>query len=316
MTSEISVCIPTYEQFGKGHLKLKQLFDSILMQDCVKKVEVCVSDNSAKENKGIQELVKEYEKKLTIKYFRNTKTFGVSNNTNAAIKMASTDMIKIMYQDDYFVHKAALSEFIAGLEKSHWCICDSNHVKDTGTIINKVTAKCDVKKLGSGVNPIGMPSVIGFKKTKLVFDNRLKTLLDIKFYLDLFNTYGEPHIINKVLVAQRIWDSSVSSIQSKEVKKDELKERVGASAIKGDAGAKKTNRPVDEGDKKPVVIEHLDAILVDHSQRLPMTLEQAKEFVKSSLPLWEISHEKDEENTIFSVTKGQETYYLSPIKLM
>jgi glycosyltransferase involved in cell wall biosynthesis len=115
----ISVCIPTHEQSGYGEEYLRALLDSIALQRGVE-LEVVVSDNS-RDNK-LRKVCQGYAHTLGIKYVRNRRKIGISNNTNNAIAKATSDKIKIMYQDDLLVSPVALRRFEECLARKAWAV--------------------------------------------------------------------------------------------------------------------------------------------------------------------------------------------------
>lgn len=189
----ISICIPAYEQ-GEGHATLEKLLQSIQMQS-FKEYEICVSDNSG----TFQDLCIKYG----ARWQHNNKTFGVSANTNAAIDMATYDCIKIMYQDDWFITDC-LHEFITDT----WKVSASTHYFESGKRINQYPDF--IRTMSTETNCLGMPSVISFNKCKVRFNEDLKMVLDLDFYFQLFNIYGQPKIIKGHNIAQRIWNKQQS----------------------------------------------------------------------------------------------------------
>ena len=99
----ISVCIPCYEMSGEGHKYLEHNLNQLLIQD-FKNFEVIVSDQS--KNNEIKVLCDRYKNSLNLKYYPNTDgKKQASANTNYAMKKASGDIIKILFQDDYLFSK-------------------------------------------------------------------------------------------------------------------------------------------------------------------------------------------------------------------
>jgi glycosyltransferase involved in cell wall biosynthesis len=201
----ISICIPTYEQQGHGAFMLSQLLESIRSQTFTD-YEIVISDNSC--DRGIFREVMRWD--LPIRYVINNNR-GVAVNTNNAIRHADSDNIKIMYQDDLFLHDDALFLFSEKMEG--WVASYSHHINGEGTIFNDVYPSFNGQYLNR-FNKIGMPSVTGFRHQKgLWFDERLKTMLDVEFYHKLYNLYGQPRVIRKFVVGQRIWDGCISNNQ-------------------------------------------------------------------------------------------------------
>ncbi len=206
-----SIVIPTYEQMGKGHIVVKQLLDSIASQRCKHPYEVVISDNS--NNNKIEKVAMKYDDFFDLKYVRNTVGYGVSNNTNNAIDNAKYSIIKPMYQDDVLLDEHALNKFCEGIKNHGWVVSDSYSVD--AKLKKKFTIKAtfDPKCLTS-YNPIGMPSVIMFRRNGLRFDPALKTMLDLYFYHQLFAEYGSPAFIDKPIVGQRLWENQISNNQA------------------------------------------------------------------------------------------------------
>jgi glycosyltransferase involved in cell wall biosynthesis len=70
---KISICIPTWEQYGRGVEFLKNNFEQILKQT-YKDFNVIISDHSKDDN--IKSLCENYSSQIKIKYFKNENHFG------------------------------------------------------------------------------------------------------------------------------------------------------------------------------------------------------------------------------------------------
>lgn len=211
MRPAVSICIPTYEQNGVGAKHLRQLLYSI---PTGYPLEIIVSDNS--DSDVIQNMVKDLnENEESFRnwiYYERNPVKGAVPNTNHAINRATGDIIKLMYQDDFFTEENSLEEFVHALETSdkHWCISDSWWVGEEGNKLREFRARCD-RQINPNRNSIGMPSVIAFKKTDIRFDPQFQRSFDIEFYFSLFKKYGKPAHIKKPLIAQRIHKNSLSA---------------------------------------------------------------------------------------------------------
>lgn len=203
----ISVCIPTFEQYGFGVHYLTQLLNSIVPQKGT--FEVIISDNS--KDDSIKTLCALYQDRLPLKYFHNP-IIGISANTNNAIEKASYSKIKIMYMDDLLMDNYALAHFSEALNKSEWVTSNSYRLDGNGKhgLIKRPTYTPGIIQ---GYNTIGMPSVVGFRKNSFRFDENLKTLLDCEFYYFMHKNYGFPALIEKPIVGQRYHVNSTSSKQ-------------------------------------------------------------------------------------------------------
>lgn len=159
---------------------------------------------------------------MDIKYIRNTKLLGISNNTNNAIKNASCDKIKIMYMDDILLEDNALLYFREVLRNNTWAVCYSKHIDMNEKVLKLKQPHWTKEILKGEYNSIGMPSVMGIRKNEFEFDPKLKTLLDCEYMWLLHRKYGPPAIIPKYLVGQRIWKKSTSNVQGS-LKNEEYK---------------------------------------------------------------------------------------------
>ena len=213
MDKGISICIPTYEYDGMGGLFLTELFESILKQD-FKDYEVCVSDHSVDDE--IEKLCKEYRNSFPMVYYRNIYDRDNSPaNTNCAIDLAQREIVKIMFQDDWFYSDSALSLISRSMNKT-WLVCGCNHFhggKFTRTMIPRWNDKIFER------NTISSPSVLTIKGDVADrFDTELIMKMDVDYYYRLYQLYGEPVIIDEPLITNRLHNKQISA-QYKRMKK-------------------------------------------------------------------------------------------------
>lgn len=199
----LSICIPAFEQYGKGVTTLTALLESLKNQKGL--FEVIVSDNS--EGDAIKNVCDKYN----VSYYHNP-VRGVSANTNYAISKAKYAAIKVMYQDDLALSNDMVNEFAYALSFNNWVVSNGNRIDDIGKV-GKPIHPVYTDGIINGKNTIGMPSVTGFIKPPFQFDTKLKTLLDCEFYWQLHKFYGKPYIIKKNLIGSRYWDYSTSRQQ-------------------------------------------------------------------------------------------------------
>lgn len=157
---KVSICIPYYDKMDNAEFFMNRCLDSIKKQTYT-----------------------DYEVVIT-------KEGTMAQNSNSAIKAARGDIIKILYQDDYFESEHALQTIVDAF-RGGWlatgCLHDYN-----GSLINPHMPEWtdDIEK---GNNKIGSPSVIAFEnKEPLLFDETLGWLLDCDLYKRLYERYGEP----------------------------------------------------------------------------------------------------------------------------
>lgn len=207
----ISICIPTYEMGGQGHMFLKKSFE-ILTNQTFKDFNVIVSDHS-KDN-FIEGLCVQYENKLNIKYYKNTEKRGSSSaNINNAIKNADGKLIKILFQDDFLFNERSLEEIVKNFdtEKDNWLVTACTHSKDGVNFFNPIYPIYN-NLIHLGKNTISSPSVLTIKnENPLFFDENLLWLMDVDYYKRCYNKFGNPKIINEINVVNGIGLYQVSS---------------------------------------------------------------------------------------------------------
>lgn len=108
---KISVLVPLYntpESF------LKAMIESVQAQT-YRNWELCLADGSDKENSYVGEICKKYaDGDKRIKYERLERNLGISENTNACIRMATGEYIALFDHDD-LLHPSALYEVMRAI---------------------------------------------------------------------------------------------------------------------------------------------------------------------------------------------------------
>lgn len=202
MPKTISVCIPTYEYSGKGVAFLKTLFKSIRAQK-FKDYEVIISDHSL--NDDIRILC-DRQKKFDVRYFRNNHKRGsIAANTNFAIENSSGKIVKIMYQDDFFISKDALEKIVNFFHQHDikWMFHGFAHAKNKWRITRPMVPEWTTNLL-IGDNLLGSPSCLAFLNSAgLYMDDHLKLLVDTELYYRMQLTHGMPAILPDILIANR-----------------------------------------------------------------------------------------------------------------
>jgi len=220
----ISVCIPVYEMNGFGTSFLAHNLRCLADQD-FKDFEVIVADQSR--NDEIKHLCAQFAGQMNIKHLVNSKTKRqASANTNYAMKHAEGKIIKILFQDDYPYIPDALSILSDGfdLTKDHWCVTASEHSYDGETVFRPFFPKYN-ERIHFGKNTISSPSVLALNNTReiLEFDENLIWLMDVDYYKRCYEKFGQPLIIEDILVVNRLHSSQVSAGVSKRLVRHELR---------------------------------------------------------------------------------------------
>jgi glycosyltransferase involved in cell wall biosynthesis len=215
---KVSICIPTWEQYGRGVEFLKNNFE-ILLSQTYKNFNVIISDHSKDEN--IKLLCDEYSNNFEIKYFKNENSLGNGPaNTNNTIINADGDIIKIIFQDDYLYDKKAL-ELISKEFKNKecdWLVCGCNHTHDDGLSHTDEMIPYWNEGIKRGVNTISSPSVLSFRNNNpCLFDENLTMLMDCDMYYQLYVRYGLPTILPNHLVTNRIHKHQISTLYNQDI---------------------------------------------------------------------------------------------------
>ena len=201
---KISIAIPTWESHGKGNEFLNDLLNTIEVQK-FNNFEVVISDHS--KNDDLLLVIDKFKNKFEIKYYKNEENRGNSpSNLNNAIDKCSGEIIKIMFQDDFFYDDEALSKIYYALADTNemWLLNGCNHTKDDGESFYWELYPEFNDNLLDGVNTISSPSVVAFKKdVENRFDETLVYFMDIDFYYGMREKYGEPFYYYDILVSNR-----------------------------------------------------------------------------------------------------------------
>ena len=121
-----------------------------------------------------------------------TKAGKMAENTNAGIKKATGEIIKILYLDDYLTGEKSLEYLVVGF-KGGWLATACYH--DNGNAVGNYHEP-SFSGILEGINTIGSPSVIAFEnKEPLLFDEKMSWLLDVDYYQRLFKRYGGPTLL-------------------------------------------------------------------------------------------------------------------------
>ncbi len=215
---KISICIPTWEQYGRGLEFLENNFEKISKQT-YRNFNVIISDHSKDDN--IESLCNRYSSKFEIKYIKNNLKLGNGPaNTNNSIINADGDIIKILFQDDFFYDDNALGLILKSFENEdcNWLVNGCNHTHDDGkSFVNFMVPHWN-NNIAIGVNTISSPSVLSFRNSNpCLFDEELTMLMDCEMYYQLYIRYGLPKIISDCLITNRLHEHQISSLYNKDM---------------------------------------------------------------------------------------------------
>lgn len=138
-----------------------------------------------------------------------TKEGKMAENTNAAIRQADGEIIKVLYMDDYFAHDHALQDIVDAFE-GKWLVTGCLH--DDGQVVGEPHVPLWNSQIHLN-NTIGSPSVLTIEnKEPLMFDERMSWTLDADYYKRLHERYGEPTILPSMNVVIGVGEHQMSHI--------------------------------------------------------------------------------------------------------
>jgi len=210
----ISICIPAYK---RTHF-LKRLLLSIQHQSYTN-YEVIISDDS--NDHSVEELLKDFNGKFEIKYFKNEQALGTPANWNHAISKATGEWIKLMHDDDWFSNEHSLEKFALATNNNNnkfifSAYCNKTEItNDTEMMFFKKNLKTTILKnplLLLAKNIIGPPSVTLFHNSiKDTYDEGLKWRVDIEYYIRNISKGIDFIYINEPLINVGVSESQVTN---------------------------------------------------------------------------------------------------------
>lgn len=203
-----SICIPCYEMGGKGHEYLNMLLDIVSLQRGVM-FDVVVSDQSTDDK--VRQTCDEYE---FVKYHKFDGPRNPCDNLNNAIELSDGEVIKILFQDDFFFPDPdslfrCVSPILEG--RARWTACTTLHTKD-GTLLENPIVPVFHEKIHYGKNTMSSPSIISVLKEGIPrFDPNLSLYLDVDWYKRVHGIHGDFHLVKEPCVVNRLHPRSLSS---------------------------------------------------------------------------------------------------------
>lgn len=219
----VSICIPTYAMKGRGVEYLNHSMQKIARQT-FKDFNIIISDHS--EDSAIEDYCKSWNGKLEICYVRNESNRGNSSaNVNNSFKHANGKIIKVLFQDDFFVDDNSLLTQVTHFlgNANHWMAVACCHSKD-GINLHSPFYPLYHDQIQYGQNTISSPSVLMFKNSNVIqFDENLIWLMDVDYCKRLYDSFGLPTICNYVTIVNRQHEDQISNtLATEELKKKEL----------------------------------------------------------------------------------------------
>ena len=188
-TPKISIAIPVYKEMPNGDFFLKRCLESIRTQS-YQDFEIVITEKGS-----------------------------MAENTNNAIKASNGEIIKVLYQDDYFAHKDALKRIVEAF-KGGWLVTGCEH--DDGV----TRERPHLAEWNDNIhirNTIGSPSVLTIEnKNPLLFDETMTWMLDCDYYKRLYERYGAPIILDDINVVIGVGSHQTTNRLTDEIKNNEL----------------------------------------------------------------------------------------------
>lgn len=163
------------------------------------------------EMKGGAEFLWESINVLTEQTFQDfeliiTKAGRMAENTNAGIRRAKGEFIKILYLDDSLTFSTSLASLVSKLDDdTEWLI--------TGCSTNLFPRWTN--DIQTGNNKLGSPSCLTFRNRfadNLLFDENMSWLLDCDYYRRMYDRFGEPKIVDGACVTIGEGDHQMTKI--------------------------------------------------------------------------------------------------------
>jgi len=212
---KVSILIPTYNQ----PILTRNAILSVIMQN-FSDFEIIICDDSS--NNLIEQLIKnEFLSEKRIKYFKNKNRLGATANWNKSIIISKGEYIKFLHHDDFFTEKNALNKFVNILDKNKkidMAFSASNVISEDKIInINRPSLNF-VKEINKDFhnlfpeNLVGAPSAVIFrKKCNILFDEKLKYVVDIDFYINFLRNNFKIGYISEALIGTNIGSHTLTS---------------------------------------------------------------------------------------------------------
>ena len=222
ITPFFSIAIPCWDIKGKGVEYLEYSFN-ILAQQTFTDFNVIISDHSLDDN--IKNLCQDWSTLLNIKYIKNDVGRGtIAPNLNVAINNSDGKYIKILFQDDFLYDVDSLENIHTAIQndlEKNWIITACTHTRDCINLYDTMIPFYH-DRIHEGTNTISCPTVLTIKNSNpLLFDESLNWLVDVEYYKRLFNTYGDPIVINEVCAVNRDAEIRTTNLISEAQKQEE-----------------------------------------------------------------------------------------------
>ena len=211
--SIVNVCVPAYEMYGVGYLYIRELLESVSIQEAVN-YSVVVSDQSTDDK--VKKVCQEYDF-VEYHYFDGPR--NACDNLNHALTKCTGDIVKILFADDFLVDDIeSLYRCVEPImnEETFWTATSCLHTYDSGANVTRPLTPFYHTNIHMGVNTMSSPSIISFrndKKNPIMFDPNVKLLLDVDWYKRMELEHGEPRIVETFNVINRMHEKQLQNTE-------------------------------------------------------------------------------------------------------
>lgn len=204
--AKVSICTPVYTmKDGLAEKFLIEFFANLMVQSYTD-FDVVISDQSEEDN--LKKICDTFSHVLDVKYVKNTSGIkNAANNVNSAIRHSTGEIVKLLYMDDFFVDRDALKKIVNAFEQNpdkNWFISGFVHCNQNRSEYFNARQPWYGNKYVNGDNTTGNPSNYSVRrKYAIEMDENLKWIVDGEYFFRSYYHYGDPIMINDVLVCFR-----------------------------------------------------------------------------------------------------------------
>lgn len=225
----VDVFIPTYnaENF------LKKTLDTVLGQT-YPNLRILIGDDCSPDNTSL--IIKEYHSKYPnkIDFYINDFNLGITSNCNKLLKKCTSKYILFLAGDDY-LHKDAIKKKMALMLKNKKTVLVGSGiflVDEHDQILALFHQKYKFTQIGNSLwikhGMIWGATGLLIKRKPLLFDERIPSASDYKYFVEHIGVKGEIRFLNEDLVYYRKHLNSITTHKSNRasLNKDHLKTRL------------------------------------------------------------------------------------------
>jgi glycosyltransferase involved in cell wall biosynthesis len=213
----ITTIIPAYVREERDLYHLKRALDSVIAQT-QKPEKIIVSDDSKREEFIIKLVLLLKEVELDVEYAKNPGRSNASENTNFAVRRATTEIIHILHQDDWLVSASYYEEIEQAIAIKNF----------SWTLAKGITSKSqNIPRISPamifGFNSIGGPSALAMRRD-LWIDLRSEFLLlpDVIQFTQLSQQLGSPYVTSDICIEYGTGDHKMTH----RISKDEIEQDI------------------------------------------------------------------------------------------